>query len=78
MQVEEINYAGVLLIIEGNYYEGDSQVMYDSNGEGYPGSPSEFEILKITVSDSDVDIWEIFSNNQIDEITDLVIEKIEG
>jgi hypothetical protein len=51
--------------------------MYDSNGEGYPGSPSEFEILKITVSDSEIDIWELFSNKQIDEITELVIEKTE-
>ncbi len=76
MQVE-INYSGVPLTIEGNYYEGDPQVMYDSNGEGYPGSPSEFEILKITVSDSEIDIWELFSNKQIDEITELVIEKTE-
>jgi hypothetical protein len=76
MQVE-INYLGIPIIVQGTYYEGDSQVMYDSNGEGYPGSPSEFEILAITVSDSEVDIWELLSIKQIDEITDLVIEKIE-
>jgi hypothetical protein len=51
--------------------------MYDSNGGGYPGSPSEFEILEITVSDSEIDILVILSIKQIDEITDLVIEKIE-
>jgi hypothetical protein len=76
MQVE-INYWGVPLIVQGTYYEGDSQVMYDSNGGGYPGSPSEFEILEITVSDSEIDILVILSIKQIDEITDLVIEKIE-
>jgi hypothetical protein len=76
MQVE-INYLEVPLTVSGTYYEGDPQVMYDSNGEGYPGSPAEFEIIKITVSDSDVDIWELFSNKQIDEITELVIEKTE-
>jgi hypothetical protein len=73
----EINYSEVPLAVVGIYYEGEPQVMYDSNGEGYPGSPSEFEILKITVSDSEIDIWELFSNKQIDEITELVIEKIE-
>mgnify|MGYP007090119755 CR=1 FL=1 len=76
MQVE-INYLGVPLIVEGTYYEGESQVMYDSNGEGYPGSPSEFEIVKISVSDSDIDIWELLSDKQLIEITELVIEKIE-
>jgi hypothetical protein len=76
MQVE-INYLGVPLTVEGNYYEGDPQVMYDSNGEGYPGSPSEFEIKKITISDSDVDIWELLSDKQLIEIVELVIEKTE-
>jgi hypothetical protein len=73
----EINYSEVPLTVVGIYYEGEPQVMYDSNGEGYPGSPSEFEILKITVSDSEVDIWGIFSDEQLTEITELIIEKIE-
>lgn len=76
MQVE-INYLGVPLTVQGTYYAGDPQVMYDSNGEGYPGSPSEFEILAVTVSDSFIDIWELLSNKQMDEITELAIEKIE-
>lgn len=73
----EINYAGITLIVEGNYHGEDPEVMYDSNGEGYPASPAEFEITKITVSDSFIDIWELLSYNQIDEITELVIEKTE-
>jgi hypothetical protein len=73
----EINYLGVPLSIEGNYYAEEAQVMYFSDMSGYPGSPAEFEILKITVPDSDVDIWELFSQKQIDEITNLVIEKTE-
>jgi hypothetical protein len=76
MQVE-INYLGVPLTVDGTYYKGDPQIMYINNGESYAGSPADFEILKITVSDSDVDIWELFSNKQIDEITELIIEKIE-
>lgn len=76
MQVE-INYLGVPLLIEGDYYEGEPQVMYDSTGEGYPGSSSEFEIRKITVLDSDIDIWELLSSKQFYEITELVIEKTE-
>lgn len=77
MITKEINYLEVPLNVSGRYYEGDPQVMYDSNGEGYPGSPAEFEIVKITVVDSDIDIWELFSNKQIDDIADLVIEEIE-
>lgn len=76
MQVE-INYLGVPLTVQGTYYAGDPQVMYERDGGGYPGSPSEFEILGITVSDSFIDIWELFSNRQMDEITELAIEKIE-
>jgi hypothetical protein len=76
MQVE-INYLKVPITVEGDYYAGDFQILYDNDGTGYPGSPAEFEIVKITVSDSDVDIWELFSNKQIDEITELVIEKVE-
>jgi hypothetical protein len=76
MQVE-INYLGVPLTVQGTYYAGDPQVMYESDGGGYPGSPPEFEILGITVSDSFIDIWELLSNKQMDEITELAIEKIE-
>lgn len=76
MQVE-IEYLGIPFTIEGLYTPGDPQVMYDGTGGGYPGSPSEFEVLKIAVSDSDVDIWELVSDKQLIEITELVIEKIE-
>jgi hypothetical protein len=73
----EIEYLGVPLSIEGTYYPSEAQVMYYSDMSGYPGSPAEFEIIKITVTDSDVDIWELFSQRQIDEITELVIQKTE-
>jgi hypothetical protein len=73
----EIEYLGVPLSIEGTYYPSEAQVMYYSDMSGYPGSPAEFEIIKITVTDSDVDIWELLSQRQIDEITELVIQKTE-
>ena len=76
MQVE-IEYLGIPFTIEGLYTPGEPEEMYDGTGGGYPGSPSEFEIKKITILDSDVDIWELLSDKQLIEITELVIEKTE-
>ncbi len=68
---EQIEYRSIPLIITGNYTEGEPQT-YD-----YPGSSSEFEILKIVVEDSEHDISELLSWEEWDEISELVISKIE-
>ena len=35
--------------VEFNFWPGEKRVMYDRNGDGYPGSPAEIEIIGATV-----------------------------
>lgn len=78
METATIEYKGITLLISGSYTEGEEQIMYESEGGGYEGSGSDFDIEDIFVSDSDIDIIELFSFADLEEIKDLVINKIEG
>lgn len=73
---EEINYSGVDIVVEGNYYRGESEIMYDSDMAGYPGSRSEFEIYDILIGG--VSSISIFQDYQLEDIEQEVIQKIEG
>lgn len=73
----QINFKDITLIVQGTYIQGENTVYYYSDGSGHPGTPSDFEIDKITLLDSNVDIFELFSYDDIDEIVELVIEAIE-
>lgn len=63
-----VNYRGVILEIEGEYYQGEER-SFD-----YPGSGHEFEIYHIFVND--VDIYDVLETPQIYELEKLCIEKI--
>lgn len=76
MTREEINYSGVDIVVEGNYYRGESKIMYDSDMAGYPGSRSEFEIYDILIGG--VSSISIFQDYQLEDIEQEVIQKIEG
>jgi hypothetical protein len=76
MITEEINYFGVEMTVEGNYHAGESQVMYDSDMAGYPGSGPEFELFDVFVGG--ISILNLLSYEQLAEIESEVIEKIEG
>jgi hypothetical protein len=71
----EINYLGVQITVEGLYYPGDPEIMYDLDMAGYPGSNSEFEIHDVFVGE--VSIIELLSDYQMEEIISEAIEKIE-
>lgn len=75
MTKEEINYSGVDIVVEGNYYPGEDEVMYDSDMAGYPGSRSEFEIYDVFVGD--ISIIELLSDYQLEDIQSEIIQKIE-
>jgi hypothetical protein len=64
----EVNYRGVVLQIEGEYYKGEER-SFD-----YPGSGHEFEIYNIFVSG--VAIYDVLETQQIFELEKLCIEKI--
>jgi hypothetical protein len=76
MTREEINYSGVDIVVEGNYYCGENEIVYDSDMAGYPGSRSEFEIYDILIGD--VSSISIFQDYQLEDIEQEVIQKIEG
>lgn len=78
MKTEEtINYNGIELSVSGNYIEEEREIRYFLDGSGHPGFPSSFEAIEVKVIDSDVNIIELFSLPQIEEIEELVIEEIE-
>lgn len=77
METATIEFKGIKLIVNGSYTEGEEQIMHEADGGGYEGSGSDFDIEQVYVYDSDVDIIELFSFADLDEISDLVILKIE-
>lgn len=76
MTTEKITYLGIDMEIEGNYYPGEAQIMYDSDMGGYPGSASEFEIYDVFVEG--VSIINLLQDFQLEDIQTEVLEKIEG
>lgn len=72
----EINYKDLELIIYGTYTEEVKGIMYYDDMSGLPDSSSSFDISKITVVDSDVDIFILFCGDY-QEIEELVLDKIE-
>ena len=71
----DIELKGIEMTIEGYYLKGEPQVMYDGNMEGYPGSDSEFEINSVKIHDQE--IWDLLTDNDFDEITQICLTKIE-
>tara|TARA_R110000782_G_scaffold232440_1_gene318656 strand:+ start:339 stop:548 length:210 start_codon:yes stop_codon:yes gene_type:complete len=65
----QITYKGIELIIEGSYNPPEE---IDNL---YPGAPSDFNINAIFITD--IDIYDLFSNSDLEKIGELVIEEIE-
>ncbi len=74
----KINFRGINLVVNGNYTPEEPMIMYYSEGDGYPGAGSEYEILEIYVEDSSIDIFELFSFSDIEEIEELCLTEIEN
>lgn len=72
--VVEIEYSGVTIEVKGVYTPGENEIMYDSDMAGYPGSSPEFDIYNIFIGG--VSCIEIFQDYQIEDIQEIVIEKI--
>lgn len=69
--METINFKDVTLNVYGKYYEAEGETYY------YPGVRSSFDIEKITLDDSETDIWNLFTFDDLNKIVELVIDKIE-
>ena len=66
----EIKYCDVPLLVEGKIYKGSPTTRY------YPGDPDEFEIDSIYVSDSQIDIIDMLSENDLENIQEIVNNEI--
>ncbi len=63
-----IGYYGVDLEVTYRHYIGEPET-YD-----YPGSPDEVELLSVEVND--IDITEILVEEQIEEIENIILNKL--
>ena len=68
----EIKYAGIPLLIEGTYHQAMRSLDYFD-----PPEPAEFDIDKIYIADSQIDVSNLFENDW-ESILDLIFEEIEG
>ncbi len=75
-QTIELNYMDVPLTLEGYYSKGDERVTYYPDGSGYDGSPSEFDTHRVYVNG--VDIIDILSDDVLEELDNMAVEKIES
>ena len=66
----DLSYKDIPLYVEGVYTEGDRGT------DIVPPFPSDFVVYSVFVGD--VDITVLLSAGDLDEITNLIIEKIEG
>ncbi len=64
-----VKYTDIYLHLEGHYTASEPRT-YD-----YPGAPSEFDIEKVYIEDTD--IFDLLSIEQIDEIEQLALESLE-
>ena len=67
---ETITYRGIELEVEFDYQPREEEVRYDSNMEGYPGSPEYFDITGVFHEGES--IWELVVG-QLEEIEEVLI-----
>jgi len=72
-----IEFKGIPLRVVGEYEAGEEAVMYYSDMSGHPSSPSSFNVEEVYVEDSEIDIFEFFSPDDLEVISEKVIEQIE-
>lgn len=75
MEVIEIEFKGIKLLVGGTYIPPEEPITYYSDMSGHPGSNSDFDINGIFAQETD--IYELFGEKDLEIIKDLTIEKIE-
>ena len=71
----EINYKGVLLLVGGTYEPGEEGELYDGDMCGTPPTPGLFDINEVFVEETD--IYEMLSYEILEELQELILNKIE-
>lgn len=72
-----IKFKGISIIVVGEYEAGEEAVRYYSDMSGHPGSSSSFDVEEVYVEDSEIDIFEFFSPDDLEIIEEKVLEQIE-
>lgn len=65
----------VCLFVKYEYDEGEPRVMYYSDFSGHPGSPPSVQVLEVYAGD--VDVFNLLSNRQIENIEMEILESYE-
>lgn len=72
-----IEFKGIPIIVVGEYEAGEEAVLYHDDLSGHPGSYSSFDINEVYAEDSEIDIFELFSPDDLEIIEEKVLEQIE-
>lgn len=72
-----IVFKGIPLRVGGEYEKEESGEYYDTNGLGYSGSPSSFDVEEVYAEDSDIDIFELFSPADLEVLAEKILDKLE-
>lgn len=70
----------LMIEVEGTYYPEEPMIMYYPDGDGFPGSSSEFEIQDIKITKGNLcDLIDYLNGNTDlwEHLTELAINKIE-
>ena len=71
-----IEFKGIELHVVGQYEKAEDRVMYFDNLDGFPGVSASYHLHHIYTSDSDVDIFELFSAADLEEIETKILEQL--
>lgn len=79
----ELSESGLEIHVEYDYYPGEDDQIYDSNGDpGTPGYPPTVEITAIWAElpdpsylDQEVNILDVISSDQLESLSEELVEK---
>ena len=72
-----IEFKGIPLRVVGEYEAGEEAVRYYSDMSGHPGSNSSFFVEEVYVEDSDIDLIELFSPDDLEVLAEKILEQLE-
>lgn len=72
-----IEFKGIPIRVIGEYEAGEEAVLYHDDLSGHPGSRSSYYPHTIYAEDSEIDLIELFSPDDLEIIEEKVLEQIE-
>jgi len=72
----DIDYNGFPLTVIGDFTPAEDSIMYYRDMSGTLGSPSQFDVHEVYLSDSSHNIFELLDDDQVREVESLILEKL--